>query len=95
MRVGKWIIGIAAFILLPSLHAFQYSGDRQARAGDIGAGEQIQSNDQGVVLNTTPCDSSQTRIVFHRPYRIIREDQGACKTPAGVREYRRLQIEQQ
>lgn len=79
-----------------ALILFQYpSAPRSARTGDIAAGELISTQNEVLILNTTPCESGRRLVAFHQPYRVIRKDTGMCKTGDGSRQYTRVQIEQQ
>jgi hypothetical protein len=99
MNPKSWYPLTSMLITLGLIFAFQNpTAPRQAHEGDNAAGEVIQqlSNSENVMLNTTPCSSTQTRIIFHSPYRIVRKDKAACQSSmtGAYREYERIQIEQ-
>jgi hypothetical protein len=90
MRPLKYVATITVPMALLLLSGFQ-NGGQDASRGDVAAGEVISSDDAQLRLNTTPCENAATIVFFHKPYRKLRSDRGAC----GGRQYERVQVEQE
>lgn len=68
---------------------------RNAVHGDVAVGEEIGTSPTYEIINPTPCAAGTAPIRFNQPMRIIRKDTASCRDGGSMRQYVRVQVEQQ